>query len=702
MTRRLRATSLAEPLRLWRGYQRSQLQPDLAAGLTVAVILLPQAIAFALIVDLPPQMGIYAAMVAAVAGALWGSSNQVSTGPTNAMSLLVLSALLAVSRPGDADFIVAAGLLAVMVGAFQLVMGLAGLGVLVNFVSHSVIVGFSTGAGLLIAIKQLDSLLGLPGAGGSVIDTLRGAAAGLGDVHLPTLVLGLATIASILVIRRFKATLPAALIAMSAASLAVFALGLDQRGVAVLGELPRGFPPLSNLPLLDLDMIARLSVGALAVGAIGLVETSAIARAMAAHTGQRLDSNQEFVGQGLANLASGFFSGYPCAGSFSRSAVNFKAGARTRMSSIFSAFFVLLAVLILAPAAVYLPRSALSGVLIVTAFGMLDLREIRRIFRGARDDAWILGTTLFGTVFLNIEFAVLAGILLSFAFYIRKTSVPQVVSVLPDGRFRHFTPQADRAGCPQLGVVEIQGDLYFGAAHHVERALQEHMAAHPQQRYLLLRLRAVQHCDFTGIHALERIVRDYRERGGDVYLTRVMRPVLRRMIATAFHEQLGRGHFLLRDNAIHHLFHRVIDPAVCIYECPVRAFRECQNLPKPEYILPVSFQREIPESWPDQVEPRELWRQLHGSSPPHVLDVREPREFRQGHVPEAQLFPLPRLLQSPPELSPEGRLVLVCRGGRRSSRAAHVLQSAGFRHIRVLRGGMLAWEDANLLEAVEI
>ncbi len=697
----LQHSTLAEPLRFLAGYRSACLKPDLAAGLTVAVILLPQAVAFALIADLPPEMGLYAAVVAALAGALWGSSNQVHTGPTNAISLLVASSLLAVGGADAGNVVVAAGLLAFMAGLFQLVMGVAGLGMLVNFVSHSVIVGFSTGAGLLIAIKQLQPLLGIEGGGEGVLHTLRSVAESLPQTQLPTLALGLSTMVVIYAVRRVRPALPGALLAMAAATTVVFLLRLDQQGMAVLGELPRGLPPLQALPLLDLDQMARLSVGALAVGAIGLVETTAIARSMAAQSGQRLNSNQEFVGQGVANLAAGLFSGYPCAGSFSRSAVNFKAGARTRMSAIFSAAFVLAAMFLLAPAAAYLPRSALAGVLIVTALGMLDLAEIRRIVQGARDDAWILGTTLAGTLFLNIEFAVLAGILLSFAFYIRQTSVPQVVSVLPDRQFKHFVPQRDRAGCPQLGVVEIRGDLYFGAVSHIETALQQLQARNPQQRYLLLRMRGVQQCDFSGIHALENVLREYHERGGDVFLTRVTRPVMRQMISTGFHRHLGRDHFLTQDNAVHYLFHRVIDPAVCIYECPVRAFRECQNLPKPEYPETVSLHTEMPRAWERQVDPLELWRRLHETPPPRVIDVREPREFRQGHIAQAELIPLPSLLAGPPELPRDQRLVLVCRMGRRSSRAAYALQTAGFEQIEVLRGGMLAWEDANLLEAID-
>jgi SulP family sulfate permease len=692
---------LLKPIRLFRDYDSSDLRPDLIAAITVAVILLPQALAFALIVELPPAMGIYAAVAAGIVGALWGSSHQAHTGPTNAISLLVLSSLMITNEPGTAQFLVAAGLMAVMVGCFQLVMGLLRLGVLVNFVSHSVIVGFASGAGVLIAAKQLPHLLGLEFEGHTLVETIQGVTTNLLDAHPFTTVLGIFSIVIIVWIRRINPKLPTALIAMALASIVVFILGLDGRGVAVIGLLPRGFPPLADVPIFDLDLIAQLSAGALAVGAIGLVETTAISRSIATRTGQRLDSNQEFVGQGLANIAAGFFSGYASAGSFSRSAVNFKSGARSSMSALFSGVFVLIATFVLAPLGAYLPRTALAGVLIITAYDMFDRKEIERIFRGARGDAAILLVTFLGTLFLHIEFAVLAGILLSFALYIMSTSVPQVYPLLPDDDFRHFTRQVHKPSCPQLGVIQIQGDLYFGAVSHFEQAIYDHSSQHPEQRFLLLRMGSVNQCDFSGIHALESIVKTYRDKGGDVFMCRVLEPIRKLMDSTGFSQNLGEDRFLSSDTAIEYIFHRIIDPAVCIYECPVRAFKECQNLPKREYPVEIPLHTEIPVGTIEDLPPRQLWESLHGGAPPFVVDVREPREFQQGHIPTAQLVPLPDLLAASEELPSDRSLVFVCRGGRRSTRAAYALHKRGYKKVTVLKGGMLAWQAAGLLEAVE-
>lgn len=693
---------LSRPVRIFKSYNRQNLRFDLVAGLTVGVITLPQAIAFALIAELPPEMGLYTAIIGAVVGGLWGSSNQAQTGPANAISLLVLSSLSVIAVPGSPDFLVAAGMLAVMAGVFQLVIGMARLGILVNFVSHSVIVGFATGAGVLIAIGQLRPLLGLNVSGENVVQTILGIVTHLPDTHWPTAALGLGTIIFIGVFKKVAPKLPDTLISMVIASAIIFFFQLDKAGVDVIGQLPSKLPPVANLPLFNLEFIARLSTGALAVGTIGLIQTIAIARAISAQTNQRLDSNQEFVGQGLANIACGVFSGYPGAGSFSRSVVSLESDARTPLTAVFSSLFVLVGMLVLAPLTAYLPRAALAGVLILTAFGMMNRAEIIRIWQGARGDALIMLVTFLGTLFLPIEFAVLAGVLLSFAHYIMKTSVPRVYPVLPDETFKHFVEQKPhQASCPQLGIIKISGDLYFGAVNHVEEALNRHLSHHPEQRFLLLRMHGVNQCDFSGIHMLETVRGLCKERGGDLFFMKVQEPVYRLMESTGFVSQLGADHFLIEEEAIGYLFYKTLDPATCIYECNVRAFKECQNLPKRTFQMhlpPV----EIPAANIVEISPKELrLRLLNGGMSPLVIDVREPREFNQGHVPQAQLMPLSKIISQVPQLPHEQEIVLVCRTGRRSVRAAQILQKHGCQKVHILQGGILAWEAAGLLEAIE-
>jgi len=700
------ASYLTEPVRLFRSYERGNFRPDLMAGLTVAVILLPQAIAFAIIAELPPVMGLYAAVVGGLVGALWGSSNQINNGPTNAISLLVLSTLSSTAVPGTPEYIMAAATLALMVGILQLLLGLARLGVLVNFVSHSVIVGFASGAGVLILIKQIPPLLGLNFPAHSTLETAMGVVGHYPESHWITAAIGIGTIIFIVIMGRVNPNLPAALMAMVIAALIVFLLTLGEvsDGVDVIGEINAGLPPPTDFSLVSIDLVRQLVMGAIAVGAIGLVETTAISKSVAAQTRQRLDSNQEFVGQGMANAFTGMLSGYPVAGSFSRTAVNFRAGARTRMAAIMASLFVLVAIQILGPAASYLPRSALAGVLIVTAYRMIDQAEIRRILKGSTGDAVIMVVTFLGTLFLHIETAVLVGILLSFMRYVMRTSTPRVQAVVPDETYKHFDYDPERDDCPQLGVIEILGSLYFGAVNHVEDFILDYAANHPSQRFLLIRMHNVNNCDFSGIHMLESVVRIYRERGGDVFLVRASYRVRERMIKTGFDVHLGLDNYLDEDEAISQLFYKVLDPATCIYECPLRVYKECQNLPKRLDLIGIlPSQKELRDDL-ETVSPSELWSQLQDKvklQRPLVIDVREPREYRRGHVPEAQPLPLPQVTSLGATLSKEQPIVLVCRTGRRSRRAASVLVNEGFTDVAILDGGMLAWESTGLLEAID-
>ena len=693
---------LTRPIDIFRSYRRRYLRSDTLAGLTVAVVMLPQAIAYARIAGLPARTGLYAAVVSAIIAALWGSSNQLQTGPTNTGSLVVLSTLLSVASPGTPEYLAAAGLLAVMVGVFRLSMGLARLGVLVNFISDSVIVGFTSGAGPLIAFHQVRDLLQLPIPSTPLLwDTVRNIIANLPESHWYSLAIGLGTILLMTALDRLRPGLPGALIGMMVAAATVWGLSLDTRGIEVLGQLPQGLPPVAEIPWRDVGLIERLATGAIAIGAIELVEVVSISRSIASRTGQRLDSDQEFVGQGLANIACGILSGYTCSGSFSRSAVNYEAGAQTSLSNVFAALFVLVATLVLAPLAAYVPLPSLAGVLIVTCFGLIDRQKIKRIWAAGGSDRVIMVITILATLLLPLQYAVLGGIGLSIVYRLLETSRPRVRAVTMSEDFRYFTHRSHRPPCPQLGVVEILGDLYFGAVSHIEERIEALRTREPTQRFLLLRMYTVENCDISGIHALESIVNSYRDRGGDVYFVHVQGPVMEMMASTGFDEYVGQGHFLNPDRDVSHLFYKVLDPAVCIYECPVRAFEECQNLPKQLYEIEVAWpERMSPETVP-MVTPEDLWSELHSDEPPTVIDVREPREFDRAHIPQARLVPLPRLLDDSENLPQHRRVVLTCRGGRRSRRAAAVLRERGHENVSVLDGGMLAWEHANLLEAVD-
>ncbi len=697
-------TLLLRPTVILKNYRRANLRPDMIAGLTVAVVMLPQAMAYALIAELPPQMGLYAAIVASIVAILWGSSSHLHTGPTNAASLLVLSTLTAVAARGTPEYIAAAGLLAIMVGVARLGMGLARLGVLVNFVADSVVIGFTAGAGVLIGVNQLRHLLRLdvPSIPG-FLATLSNLLQHISAIHTISLVLGLLVAVVILLLRRFKPTWPGSLIGMVLAAMVVALLGLDQQGVIVLGELPHGFPPLVDLASFNLSIVGPLSTGALAITLIGLVEAVSITRAIAARSGEHLDINQEFVGQGLANIAAGLFSGYTCSGSFIRSAVNYEAGAKSPFAVIFASFFVLLAVLLLAPLAAFLPRTALAAVIIISAYQMINWKEIARIWHTSKGDSAIMMATFLATLFLPLEFAVLAGVLVSFGRYIVKTSAPPVHSVLPDKEFQHFVYEPEKPVCPQLNVLTIEGSLYFGACHYVEEEIRANLEEHPEQKFLLLRMHRVNLCDISGLHTLETVVRLYRQRGGDVFMVGVRQDVWEKMQGSGFNGFLGLNHFLSQERAIEYIFYRILDPALCIYKCRVKIWHECQTLPKSYSPSGVPLGTLIPSTAViPHITPQELWQKLSDKEKcPLVVDIREPYEFERGHVPQAQLIPMPKLLGKEVTLSRDQDIVLVCRTGRRTTQVLYALQQEGYNNLTNMIGGMVAWEKAGLPAIIE-
>lgn len=685
------------PVEVLRGVRRTSLRFDVVAGLTVAVVAIPQSIAYAAIAGLPPAVGLYAACVASVVGALWGSSRHLSTGPTNASSLLVLSVLAPLFAVGSPEFVIAAGAMAVLAGLCRIVFAFAGMGVLVNFASRAVLMGFTAGAAVLIAAGQAKTLLRLDVPRSAHLHhTLLGVAARIGDTHLPSLAIGVGTLVVAALLQRFARRLPGALVALIAAGGVIATLGAERLGVAVVGEIPRALPSVTDLRvpwLLDGEIFGALLAGAMAVAALGLAEAISIAREIARQSGDRIDINQELVGQGVANVATGLLGGYPSSGSFTRSAVNFQAGARTHLAGALCGLFVLAAIFAFGPLAAYLPQAALAGLILLIAARMPDWGGMKRVLHTSRTEAGIMAVTCVATLTLPLEFAILCGIIMSLTIYIYQSSMPTVHPVVPDDTFRHFVERPGEPQCPQLAVVNIRGALFFGAVAHVEDALLENLEYNPGQHFLLLRMHGVSHCDLSGIDALEGIVRLYRDTGGDVYIVQAREPVRELMLASGFEELLGSDHFLEQENAIDFLFERVIDPGVCCYECEHRVFAECQPLHKhlydarlPTYGGPVSH--------PDRhLNVREFEDAIASSGGQAlIVDVREPEEYHAGRVPGASLVPLRSFIERARDLPHDRPIYLVCRSGRRSTRALHWLMEMGFDRVYNLKGGILSWK----------
>jgi len=538
--------------------------------------------AYALIAGLPVQYGLYAAIVPAIIGSLWGSSAQLVTGPTTAISLVVLSTLIQLAQPGSDHYLELAFFLALMVGVIQIVMGVARLGSLLNFVSHSVILGFTAGAAVLIGFKQIPNLLGLSLEKTSIfIESLVQIASHMHETHIITSALGLGTVAIIVALRKLRPSLPGTLIALLVIGGVVALFKLDAHGVAVVGAIPQSLPPfhLPSIHGLEIEMdIADLAPGALAIAILGLMEAVSIAKSIAGQTHQRLNVNQEFIGQGLANVAASLFSGYPGSGSFTRSAVNFRSGGKTPMSGVLSGVAVAGVVLLAAPLASKLPVAALAGVLMVVAYDMIRKEDIKRAIRATRGDAAVLVVTFLSTLFLHLEFAVYVGVLLSIGLHLAETSHPRIHSVVPDLSTGKMVGSAHGKICCQMDIVTVEGAVFFGSVTFVLEDLQRRLKNHPNMANLLIRLHQTNILDASGIHVVEILLEEVRERGGGLYFAGVKPRIFQVFKNSGLLSEVGESHFrTATGSAIRQAMRESFCPSICA-TCEYMVFVECPEL----------------------------------------------------------------------------------------------------------------------------
>jgi SulP family sulfate permease len=576
--------SLLPFLRWWPRVNRQTLRADLIAGLTGALILVPQGVAFATIAGMPPEYGLYAAMLPAIVAALWGSSWHLVSGPTTAISIVVFATMSPLATPGSAEYVTLVLTLTFLVGVFQLLLGLLRLGTLVNFVSHTVVVGFTAGAAFLIAASQVKNFFGVPiPRGASVYGVVQGMVSHLGEVNPFVTTVAVVTVLASIAFKRWWPRFPHMIAGMLTGSVVAAGLnqwfGAEQTAITSLGSLRIGLPPLSS-PDLSLDTLQRLLPVAVAVALLALTEAVSIARAMALRSGQRIDGNQEFIGQGLSNLAGSFFSGYASSGSFNRSGLNYAAGAQTPLSTVFAAVALLLILLFLAPLARYLPTAAMAGILFVVAWGLVDVAHIREIVRVSRQETAVLAVTFVATLTLNLEFAIYTGVLLSFLLYLNRTSRPGLEDVKPfPGQWPPaFSADTGLRDCPQLKIVRLNGSIFFGAVSHLQEAFQQIDEREPMHRHLLLVASGINFVDLAGAQLLGQEARRRQALGGGLYIFNMKDEALQMLRRSGVFEQIGADHFFkMGDDVIATLYQR-LDRGVCA-QCPVRIFKPCNPPP---------------------------------------------------------------------------------------------------------------------------
>ncbi len=566
-------------LKWFRLVSKDTIKADLSAGLTGAVIVLPQGVAFATIAGLPPEYGLYTAMVTPIIAALFGSSFHLVSGPTTAISIVVFSAISNHADPGSAEFISLSLTLTFLAGIYQLGFGLARLGVLVNFVSHTVVIGFTAGAAILIATSQMKSITGIyVPKGESFLHTWIDMFNGIGNTNPYLFAIALITLITALAVKKYTPKIPNLLAGMVVGSLLALILKNYTDSIKLVGEIPAHLPPFS-IPEFSLETIRMLAPEAFAVALLGLIEAVSISRAVATKSSQRIDANQEFIGQGLSNTVGSFFSSYAGSGSFTRSGINYDAGAKTPMSAIFAALSLMIIVLLIAPLTAYLPIAAMGGVILLVAYNLVDVHHIKTTLALSKSESAVLLTTFFATLFLELEFAIYLGVLLSLIFFLAKTSTPRIPTLSfnepPGAAHRKLVNIYSKPvkQCPQLKIIRIDMSIYFGSINHIQKRLTA-IVDNERIYHILVIGSGINFIDLAGIEALEAEQIRLKKLGGGLYFLGLKSSVYEFAARAGFIKHVGSSNFF--DSKTHAIktIYKKMDSEVCL-KCHSQIFEEC-------------------------------------------------------------------------------------------------------------------------------
>ena len=581
-------------LRWARGYDRHAAAKDALAALIVTLMLIPQSLAYAMLAGLPPVTGLYASILPLLAYSLFGTSRTLSVGPVAVVSLMTAAALGPLFAAGSAEYVAAALLLAMLSGAVLLVMALLRLGFLANFLSHPVISGFISASGILIAFGQLRHILGIQVQGDDAISQLLGLAAGLGDTNLPTLLLGLGSLAFLYLARsRLSGWLQAAglgarlagnlakagpVLALIGAIALVSGLDLVEAGVRVVGEVPQGLPSF-GLPAPDFALALQLLPAALLISLVGFVESVSVGQTLAAKRRQRIEPNQELVALGSANVAAALSGGFPVTGGFARSVVNYDAGAQTPMAGALTAAGIALTVLFFTPLLHNLPHAVLAATIIIAVLGLVDLGALARTWRYSREDALAMAATMLGVLLVGVEAGILLGVGLSLLLFLWRTSQPHVAVVgqLPGSEHfrnveRHHVVQSSR-----VLSVRVDESLYFPNARFLEDRIAELVGQHPQAEHLVLMCPGVNLIDASALESLEAISERLHAAGVQLHLSEVKGPVMDRLRRSDFLQAFGGQVFLSQFEALLALDPHTARAALDHAKPPAAAFANLQS-----------------------------------------------------------------------------------------------------------------------------
>lgn len=535
-------------------YKKSYLSGDIGAGLTVGIMLIPQGMAYAMIAGLPPVFGLYASLIPQVVYAIMGTSRQLAVGPVAMDSLLVASGLGALALSGIDEYIAMAIFLALFMGLIQLGLGLLRMGFLVNFLSKPVISGFTSAAAIIIGLSQLKHLLGTDIKGSNQIHILlKNAIATVSDTNWIALAIGLLAIVVIKSIKRFNSRIPAALVVVVLGVLTIYFFNLNEQGVKIVGEVPSGLPSL-KVPAFDFSRVSELLPIALTLALIAFMEAISVAKAIEEkHTDYKVDSNQELIALGTANMLGSFFQSYPTTGGFSRTAVNDQAGAKTGVAPIVSALVVGLTLLFLTPLFYYLPNAVLAAIIMVAVFGLIDLNYPIELFKNRRDEFYLLLATFLITLTVGIKEGILLGVLISLLLLVYRTSRPHIAVLGRISNTDYFKNIArfpeDTETFSDILIIRFDAQLYFGNTEYFKKELQNQLDLKGEAvKYIILNAEAINYIDSSAIHMLRQIIQELNSKGIKLLVAGAIGPARDIFYSSGLIDAIGKDNFFVKTN----------------------------------------------------------------------------------------------------------------------------------------------------------
>ena len=559
------------PVLTWgRTYTRQSFTNDLTAAIIVTIMLIPQSLAYAMLAGLPPQMGLYASILPITLYAVFGTSRSLAVGPVAVVSLLTAASISRIATPGSDDYIVAAIALAFLSGVLLVAMGVFRLGFMANFLSHPVIAGFITASGLIIAARTLKAILGISAEGHNLVQLAESLWAHRQDINWITALIGSLTTAFLFWVRKGLLPLLLALglsepvakimakagpvAAIVATTALVWLLDLQSYGVKIVGSVPQGLPPLT-MPKFSLDLWSSLLTSAILISVIGFVESISVAQTLAAKKRQRIDPDQELIGLGAANIGASFTSGFPVTGGFSRSVVNYDAGAETPAAGAYTAGGLIFASVFLTPLIFFLPRATLAATIIVAVLSLVDFKILGKAWRYSKADFTAVTTTMAITLVVGVEVGVITGVLVSILIHLYKSSRPHIATVgqVPNSEHYRNILRYDVITQPHILSIRVDESLYFANARFLEDHLFARATQQPQLRHVVLMCSAINDIDMSALDSLEAVNARLRDMGVSFHLSEVKGPVMDRLTGTEFLAQLTGDIFLSQKRAIDQL-----------------------------------------------------------------------------------------------------------------------------------------------------